>query len=149
MPTLHANTTLVASAWLGTLGLAAGIGTTLPPVAKWATTGFVVVGPVVGSAPNMYLAERHPIVQIDCYATFASSEKVNRGMANDLAETIYNGALIDPAPVVAMRAGIAPVWLSSTYPLTEPREIPEPDTNFGRYSIDVHIGWIEQTIVIG
>lgn len=150
MPTLvHANTTLVAQAWLQTLSLPAGaVGTSLPEVAKWTTTGFVVVGPTVGGGGEIYVPQRTPVVQIDCYATFTNSEKVNRGLANDLAETIYNGCFL-PAPAVTLRSTIKPVWLSQIYPISEPREIPEPDTNFGRYSLDIHLGWIEQDTVIG
>lgn len=147
---VHANSTLVAVAWLQTLGLPAGkVGTSLPSPAVWDTTGFVVAGPTVGGGVNMYVPERHPVVQIDCYATFpGQSEKVNRGLANELAEVVYN-ATFAPVPAVTLRAGIAPVHLSSVYVITEPREIPEPVSNFGRFTLDLHIGWMEQTTVIG
>lgn len=147
---VHANTTLVAVAWLQTLGLPAGkVGTSLPPAAVWESTGFVKVGPTVGGGVNIYVPERHPVVQIDCYATFpGQSEKVNRGLANELAE-IVRAACYDPVPGVTLRAGITPVHLSSVYPISEPRELPEPVTNFGRFTLDLHIGWIEQPTVIG
>lgn len=145
---LHANTALVAQAWLTTLFPAAMVGSTLPEPAKWAATGFVKVGPVVGGSVNIYVPERHPVVQVDCYATWPNSEKVNRAQANDLAETIRAACYL-PVPAVTLRNTVKPVHLSSVYPITEPRELAEPATNFGRYTLDIHIGWIEQDTVIG
>lgn len=155
---VHANNTVVMLAWLATLPLPANsVGTSLPEVEKWYDTGFVVVGPAVGSgafgigansgSANIYIPERKPVITIDCYAARRNSEKPDLGRANNLAEIILNGAYYPPGtamPELVLKPGVKPVWLESVFPLSEPRPIPEPATNFARFSLDMAIHWIER-----
>lgn len=144
-----ATSTLVALAWLQALGLP-DVGTSLPSPDKWETSGFVVVGATLADAPNIYYMDRRPVVEISCYAKFpGQSEKVNYALANDLAEQVLRGTYTTPPPAITLRAGYEPVHLSSVYAVSDIRWVPEPDNNFARYALDVHIGWMPQGAVLG
>lgn len=147
----HANTTLVTLAWLRTLSLPAGaVGTSLPPPAKWYSTGFVTVGAGVGSAASTVdFPLREPIVSVHCFAAFENSDKVNYGMANDLAEIIYNESYVQPPPEITLPPAIKPVYLSQVYPVSDITWVPEPASNFAHYLVNMHVGWMEQGLVIG
>lgn len=150
MPT-HANTPLVAAAWLATItGLPAGsIGISRPPVDKWPAAGFVSLGPIFTAARETNGPPlRWPIVQIDCVAVRPNSKKPNYFAAADLAEIVWHATLLEP-PALTLPIGVNPVHLSTLYAITEPEQVPEPDTGFAHYSIDVCVGWIEQGPVTG
>jgi hypothetical protein len=154
----HASTTLVALAWLRTIaGLPANsagvkqVAATLPALERWKDTGFVSLGPVFGSARELYTPLEHPVVQLDFWAVHATSKKAHYGLANELAEivreaidlTTFNGV-----PEVTMPVGVRPVWLSSIYSVSGVRDIPDPN-NYAHYAMDVHIGWIEREALAG
>jgi hypothetical protein len=102
---LPPTTPVVAMAWLRSItGLENIVASDLPEVAKWADTGFVTVGPVVGgggalsaavSGAELYAPLRHPIVQVDCWAAFRNSKKINHGSATRLAELVLNATYTD------------------------------------------------------
>lgn len=158
-PTLPATTPVVAMAWLRTIaGLENIVASDLPEVAKWVDTGFVTVGPVVGgggalsavnSGAEIYAPLRHPIVQIDCWAAFANSKKINHGVASRLAELVLNATYTDFPVSVTLPPDVMPVHLTPTYPVSDVRgPIPDPN-NYAHYQLDVHIGWIHQGAIPG
>jgi hypothetical protein len=92
--TLYATTSLVAVTWIATIpGLtASGVGNQLPAVEnEWAAGGYVVVPVTVGGTPGNSGLIRHPVVQVECWATNPSSDKLPWGMAEQLAEQIRMG----------------------------------------------------------
>jgi hypothetical protein len=160
--TAPATTPVVAMAWLRSITeLAAIVASELPDVAKWASpagAGFVTVGPVVGggassqlavAAGELYVPLRHPIVQVDFWAAFRNSKKINYGVAQGLAELVFNATFTDFPPTITMPAGVAPVHLTPIYPVSEVRgPIPDPN-NYAHYQLDLHIGWIQQGAISG
>jgi hypothetical protein len=141
---LHANSTMVAKAWAASIPELDGIvGTSLPDISKWASSGFVTVGPVFPGTPGRYLPERGPVITFDAWAANARSKKVPWGRANNLAEILVNATYRD-VPAVTMPAGFKPVFLEMVYPVSEVREVPEPQSNYAHYSVDIFVGWIEQ-----
>lgn len=148
--TTPANSAQVAAAWLNAIpGLDAPVATTRPAdPSSWANTGFVVVS-VIGSAGDRDLsASRRPILQVDAWAVSPGSSKPPRGMAGAIAERVRQ-ATEDPAMVgitVVPRSGsvgyapavVADVWLESG----EPREIPDPDSSYAHFSMDIGLTWV-------
>jgi hypothetical protein len=160
--TAPATTPVVAMAWLRSIpGLADIVSSDLPAVEKWASpagSGFVTVGPVVGgggalsavnSGVELYAPLRHPIVQVDCWGAFLNSKKINHGVASGLAELVMNATYTDFPVSVTLPAGVAPVYLTPIYPVSEVRgPIPDPN-NYAHYQLDLHIGWITQGAIPG
>lgn len=147
----HANTALVTATWLATLtDLPAGVvGISRPPVAKWATTGFVSLGPIfAGNREVNGPPLRWPVVQIDCVAVHPNSKKPNYPVAANLAEIVWHGCQLEP-PALTLPAGVMPVHLSTLFAVSDVRQVPEGETGFAHYSIDVCVGWIEQGPVTG
>jgi hypothetical protein len=156
---LPPTTPVVAMAWLRSIpGLESIVASDLPEVGKWVDTGFVTVGPGVGgggalsavnSGAEIYAPLRHPIVQVDCWAAFANSKKINHGVASCLAETVLNATYTDFPPEITLPAAVAPVHLTPVYPVSDVRgPIPDPN-NYAHYQIDLHIGWITQGAIPG
>jgi hypothetical protein len=105
---MNPNSDLVGEKWLGGIsGLApAMVATTLPrDVTTWTTfgpnKGFVVVT-VVGGDQDLYLPIRHPVYQVDCWATRVGSNTPPWGTANHIAELVR--AHVEARPVVYKRA---------------------------------------------
>jgi hypothetical protein len=149
---MHADTSLVTKAWLATISALAGvqIASTLPAVEKWVAKGAITVGPTFPGIPELYAPLRHPIVQIDCWAVFTpNSKKLNHGLANHLAEVVLNASYEWDVPAITMPPGIRPVHLGQVYPVSEIRWVPDPDTNFAHYAVDLHVGWVEQGAMTG
>lgn len=154
----HANTTLVALAWLRSLAgvpLDAGgnkaVATTLPALAKWATSGFITLGPIFGSTDELYVPLKHPVVQLDFWAVNATSKHPDYGLANELAEIVREAidlTTFDGVPEIVMPTAVRPVWLSSIYAVSGVQNIPDPN-NYAHYTMDVHIGWIEREALAG
>lgn len=152
----HASAVIVARAWLETIADIPEVGgrkqvaTTLPPLAKWADTGFVTVGPIFPGTPEAYVPLQHPVVQFDCWAAHPHSKKPHDGLANELAEVIRAAAdanMWEPPPVLTLPSDVRPVWLSSTTVVSGVVRV--PDENYAHYSLDVHIGWIERDALAG
>ena len=102
---------------------------------------------------NLYYMDRHPVVEINCYAKFpGQTEKMNLALANSLAERVLRGTYTPAGqapPAVTLPAQFEAVHLSSVYAVSEIRPVPEPSTSFARYALDVHIGWMPQGDVLG
>lgn len=154
----HASTTLVALAWLRSLAgvpLDAGgnkaVAASLPALAKWATSGFITLGPIFGSTDELYTPLKHPVVQLDFWAVNATSKHPDYGLANELAEIAREAidlTTFEGVPEIVMPAAVRPVWLSSIYAVSGVRNVPDPN-NYAHYTMDVHIGWIEREALAG
>lgn len=152
----HPSSTVVMLAWLRQVaGLApAGAAASLPDVSAWFDTGFVTVPALAGGAPNAYLPERQPVMQVDTWganrasaAATSVSRKLPLGLANELADKIVLATYL-PVPELVLPVQFKPVWLESVYPVSEIRKMPEPDTSYAHFSVDIAMNWIEQTPVI-
>lgn len=142
--TLLPNTELVAKAWLQTLpGVPVGqINTTLPTdTSKWAATGFIQITSVGGN-PGLYSPMRMPVVQLDFWAVSPSSEKAPWGKANNLAETVVAGCYIRELQEKIVDLGsFGKAFVREAFPLTEPRRIPDEQSDYARYQADFHFFW--------
>lgn len=93
----HANSELVARAWLKTVpGLPVNqIGTTLPQDATtWEANGYVQLIAVGRGRSNMYYGYRAPVISVHCWAVQVGAQTPPWGKACDLAEAIYEELLI-------------------------------------------------------
>lgn len=142
----HAPTSpLVAVAWLRSLvDLPAGVATSRPTDASsWASNGFIVVS-IVGSAGIRDLAyQRKPIVSVDAWAVSLNSSKPPRNQAAGLLE-IIRASTEDFQPVTVNvgtgydQALVTDAWVESA----EPREIPDPDSSYAHFTMDLGLAWV-------
>lgn len=158
MPKLP-NSDLVGEKWLaGVPGLsAAGVATTLPRYPdQWPSfgpnKGFVVVT-VVGGDTDLYLPIRHPVYQVDCWATRVGSTHPPWGTANEIAEMIR--ANIEARPVLYKRAltftdkgDYFGARVIEAILRTEPRRaiVPGPtpvgdEGGYARYMVELQLDW--------
>lgn len=162
--TAPATSLVVAMTWLRTIPAIADIvASDLPAVEKWASPdghGFVTVGPVVGgggaspltatTGTELYVPMRHPIVQVDFWAAFANSKKINHGVAQENAGAVWDACYTDFPDEITMPAGVKPVHLTPVYPVSPDLLGPIPDpNNYAHYQLALHIGWIHQGAVPG
>lgn len=143
---------LVAVAWLSQRvpGVdAARVATRLPRVTEWATEGFVQATVIPSVAPIHSGDGRLAYVQVDCWvAKLAGDGSVQTKppikAAAVLAENVL-GATGDDVQVFGrpldMLAGYGPVRVLSVYPMTEPSEVPDDPSGFGRVTLDLAIKW--------
>lgn len=146
----HPSGTLVMLAWLRQIAqLPASV--TLPPPEKWFDTGMCTIVPVGGN-PGVYVPERAPVFQVDCWAANRASagattvsRKIPHGAANELADKVVLATYALNVPEVALPAQYLPVWIGSAVAISEVREVPEPDNSYAHYSVDVQLRWAERT----
>lgn len=140
-----ANSTLVAIAWASAAeGIPANaVGKSLPAPDRWYETGFVVVQ-TVGGSPHPLIPTARPIVQFDCWAANRNSQKPPFGKAESLAERL-RAATYRAVPEIAMPSGFEPVYVEYALARSEPRWIPDPNSSFAHYTIDIELGWISRT----
>lgn len=145
---LHANTELVAVAWLaGIDGIDSDqVATMLPDDnTTWAASGFVQVVGVVGGSPAVDYALAQPVVQVDLWAVNPSSSKPPWGKASHLGELIRYGChdeagKRDLAPV---KTGYGNVRVEEVNLETEPRRVPADEGSYARYTCELSIKWTE------
>lgn len=148
-PVLYATNELVAQAWISSIpGFDADVGEQLPAdTSTWQQTGFVTVA-VAGGAPDVDIAVKRPVVQVDCWATSPGSNKPPWWQANHLAETI-RAACYDHA---AFGRELHPQAGTVTYPtaraltayvLTEPHRIYGDVADNAGYSFDLQLHWCQ------
>lgn len=155
---LLATSELVAVAWLGsipaieTIGGTQVVATTLPPdagpdgkAAAWTKTGFITVT-VVGGSPDVYVPEKKPVLQVDCWATRPGSSRPPWDQANALMETIryatlqrtgFNRVLALSARGMAYPSAV----VDSAYFLTEPHRDYSDAADYARYLVDLQLIW--------
>lgn len=147
---LHANTDLVAVAWIRSIpGLVAdGVATQLPPdETTWAENGFVVVPTQVGGSPHATMPLRRPVVQVETWGTVPGSDKLPWGIPSQLAEQIRFGTY-DRASfsrLLTITAGGVTYPLArvlSAKMLTEPRRIWSDRGDYAGVMFNLMLQWI-------
>lgn len=143
-------------AWLGQRvpGLVAAQAATKLPreISEWADAGFVQVTIVPGSA-EVDVPIRHALAQIDCWgvtmrADGSATAKPAVMKATRLAELIVRATEDDVQRAaggfgrpVDMPANYLAARVQAAYPLTEPSEIPDDPSGYGRVSFDLALDW--------
>ena len=142
---------LVAVAWLSTrvAGIAAGqVATTLPAdQSKWAAEGFLQVQAIPGGNPSVDGLGRHPIVQLDGWATVPGSDKPPWNMANRLLELVRlatEGAQVY-GKAVTLPANYAGARVLAAYLVTEPTRVNDDPSGFARFTADLALDWVPAT----
>lgn len=146
---------LVAVAWLSQRvpGLdAAQVATTLPrDTEAWALGGFVQVQAIPGGVPSVDIPVRHPVFQVDCWATSSttksSSSKLPWNLANYLAEIIRDATESDDARYgapVTLRDGYLGARVQAAYLVSEPQRVLNDPSGFARFTLDLAIDWVRQ-----
>lgn len=147
-----ANTDLVSGLWLSSLpGLNPGmVATRLPEKveenASLITSGFVTYR-TVGGSPNMYIPEREPVLQINCYGfpVSSSSRKPQRALANNLASRIVNACqdINSFNAKLTLPSGYPPARVQQAHALQEPRPIYGDKGYWAVYQFDLQMYWVE------
>ncbi|WP_213451592.1 hypothetical protein [Rhizomonospora bruguierae] len=146
---------LVAVAWCrGVAGIPPGaVATTLPKpgadgVIRWADTGFIQVGPVVGGSMGLEMATRAPVLQISCWATNQGSSKPPWGKASQLAQLIvdgtYAGQQYGKRDVSAHLPDSYAGARVMTALATEPRRFPGDPGSYARYLLELTLNWTDK-----
>jgi hypothetical protein len=155
MAPFHPSSVAIMVAWIQQVAGIPHAAATLPSPEGWFDTGFVTVPAVVGGNPDIYVPERRPVLQVDCWAATraatgakSASRKPPLLMANALAETIVLATYPTPVPTITLPAQYLPVWVGAVYPVSEVRRIPEPTSGLAHFSVDIALEWIERNPVI-
>jgi hypothetical protein len=146
--TKHANTDLVAEAWIGSCpGLSTSmVGPQLPKDnTSWAASGFVTYLVTGGTRVGEY-AHRRPVLTVSCWAVSPKSSKPPWGLASNLAETII-AATDDEATLRRTLAltvpGYPPARLTEARVISELRRSPADEGDYARLLFDLELNWIE------
>lgn len=146
---------LVAVAWIGQRCpgiVAAQVATRLPrDLATWVDEGFVQVTIIPGAA-EVDVPIRHAIAQIDAWGVNLSTDGAATAKpavmkATRLAELIMRGTEDDVQRIggfgrpVAMPANYSAARVQAVYPMTEPTEVPDDPSGFGRVTFDLALDW--------
>ena len=153
MPTAYrANTSLVAGLWLSSLpGLNSGmVATRLPEKAEenpsLASSGFVTYK-TVGGTPNMYVPEREPVLQINCYGfpPATGSRRPQWAVANGLAENIAAACQTTASfnATLALPTGYSHARVQQAHLLSEPREVYGDRAYWAIYQFDLQLYWVD------
>ena len=152
MSTYPANTSLVAGLWLSSLpGLNSGmVAARLPEKvetnAALVTSGFVTYK-TVGGTPDMYVPEREPALQINCYGfpISTASRKPQWALANALAERVAAAChqLSSFNALLALPTGYPHARVQQAHLLSEPREVYGDQAYWAVYQFDLQLYWVE------
>lgn len=145
MADLHNPTSeLVAVSYLRSISTSVSsvqFGTTLPEdTSKW-VDGFVQVV-VVGGAPSLDFASRHPMLQVDVWIPAQATSKPAWGRANTLAENVVGD--LYAAENIGTRLALGTfkdALVSAAYPVSEPRRVSNDPAGHARYTFDVVLNW--------
>lgn len=148
---------LVAVGWLGERvpGLtSAMVATRLPrDLTTWADVGFVKVTMIPG-AIDVDIHVRRAMAQVDCYsvtvdASGGASAKPPVMKATRLAELITRATEDDVQRAqagfgkpVTLPANYLPARVQAVWPLSDPVEIPDDPSGFGRVTLDLALDWV-------
>ncbi len=146
---------LVVVAWLGQRvpGVAAAqVATRLPrEMSAWADEGFVQVTIIPGVA-EVDVPVRHAIAQIDAWGVNLSTDGSATARpavmkATRLAELIVRATEDATQRIggfgrpVTMPASYAAARVQAAYPMTEPSEVPDDPSGYGRVTFDLALDW--------
>lgn len=145
---------LVAVGWLGQRvpGLApAMVATRLPrDVATWADAGFVQVTIIPAAGPVDSGDTRRAFAQVDCWgvnvaADGSAGSRPAVAKANRLAELIIRATEDDVQAFglpVDMPLHYLPARVLAAYPSTEPSEVADDPSGYGRVTLDLVLDWV-------
>jgi len=147
---------LVVVAWLGQRvpGLAPGmVATKLPrEISAWADAGFVQVT-IVPMPAEVDVPVRHALAQIDAWGVNLKADgsgdmKPPGAKATRLAELIMRATEDDVQRAaggfgrpVDMPANYLAARVQAAYPSTEPSEVPDDPSGYGRVTFDLALDW--------
>lgn len=147
---------LVAVAWLGQRvpGLTpAMVATKLPrEISDWADAGFVQVT-IIPAPAEVDVPIRHAYAQIDAWGVNVKADgsgdmKPAVAKATRLAELIMRATEDDVQRAaggfgrpVTMPANYLAARVQAAYPMTEPSEVPDDPSGFGRVTFDLALDW--------
>lgn len=150
--TYRANTDLVMGLWLSSLpGFNSGMNARKLPEraeenASLQTSGFVTWR-TVGGTPDMYVPERKPVLQVNCYGfpTSSSSRKPQYNVANGLAETVAYACVNNTNfnAKLTLPTGYPPARVQQAHLLTEPRPVFGDKAYWAIYQFDLQLYWLE------
>lgn len=168
MTLLLPTSRLAAVGWLiaAVPGFTAGmVGTTLPQdPAKWTTSGFVRVGPVVGGTPEDLLPVAKPVFSVHCYGVngtqsytdgspdpvWSWSNKPPWQRTAQLCERIRAAALATkysgPRQVAMPVAGYAHAYVHLASLLGEPREALGDVASYAHFQFDLQLVWTPEAV---
>lgn len=120
------------------------VATSLPrELSTWADLGFVQAT-IVAASPDVDVPVRRPLVQLDAWAVSPDSVKPNVAKANRLAELVFRG-LEDDVQLFGKTLDLGPHYLPvrvlAAYPSSEPAEVPDDPSGYGRVTFDFVLEW--------
>lgn len=139
------NSEQVAVAWLNWLpDLDAPAATNRPEGTTWSATGFAVAS-VVGDGGPRDVTYSVPVIGVDAWAVSPGSGKPPWSHAAGLTQIIRKAAVLFSGSVrLDMPAGYAPVLVTTAFPVSEIRRVPEPEgSSYAHYAVDIALGWVE------
>ncbi len=155
--TADPTTTQIMVAWLRQYAGYPASATTVPEPDSWMGSPgyFVCVAGVVGGSPGLDVPDHGPVVQVEVVAALraaagakSTSRKIPRGIAESQMTQICRHTYASPPGLdLTLPNPMRPIWIETIYPVSEVRELPDPQANFARYSADIYVGWIERNPV--
>jgi hypothetical protein len=146
MTILHANTELVAVAWLsGVNGISpAMVGTTVPEDnSTWAASGFLQVE-VLGGTPGFNLPWVNPVVRVHSWANTGTSKKVPWGKAANLLELVRDATYVEAGKRrVTLPSGFPQARVAVAGLVGEPHRVPADTASYAHYYVDMQMNWLE------
>jgi hypothetical protein len=141
---------LVAQAWLSqrVVGVSPGqVATTLPKdTAAWADAGFIQVQALPGGSVDIDTYIRHPVVQLDFYATRPNSDKPPWNLANRLVELVRIAT--EDAQEYGKPVDLPPDYMAArvlaVYPIGEPTRVTDDPSGYARFTLDLAVDWVRQ-----
>ena len=153
--TIHANSDLVAVAWIKSIpGLVADVVATQLPSkeATWAANGAVIVPLSVGGTPHSTIPLRRPVVQVEAWGTVPGSDKLPWGIPSQLMEQIRMGCLdrttfCRPLAISAGNVTYPYCRVLSARMLTEPRRIWSDAGDYAGFMCNLALQWISSEVI--
>ncbi|WP_433242525.1 hypothetical protein [Actinomadura nitritigenes] len=139
---------IVAVAWLKTLpGVPSnGVATTLPgDSTTWQDEGFVTVT-LTGGTPDIYIPQRRPVFQLDCWAVNPNSQKPPWGKANAIAEAIAAACQPHRQRQVFGTVTTPPQYDDARVQTgnleSEPRRVLADEARYADYMLELALYWV-------
>jgi hypothetical protein len=148
LPLYHLSSERVALEWITSVAGGVPVGTGLPAVDDWTSTGYITLGVLAGD-PNLYTSERNVIVDCTVWVGSSTSQAIPWAKASHIAEGVFLAALSSEAgPLEFAEEGeFHRVLIGSVYPVSTPRRRPvaltAPDDTFGQVGFELGFYYAE------